>query len=429
MIYLDQTKIEVRLADLIAPSFYDLYWDVIEHHYTHYKLKGGRGSTKSSFISIMIILGMMNDPEANAACFRKVGNTLQESVYEQLLWAIDALKVNHLWHPGITPLRITYKPTGQRIVFRGMDDPNKAKSIKVRKGYFKYIWFEERAEMDGEEDERKVLQSMMRGGKDFTVFYSWNPPKSINSWVNQDILFTDEDTIVHSSDYRSVPPEWLGEPFIKEAEKLKNTKPIAYRHEYLGEAVGTGGQVFDNVTVRRITSEEIERFDKVGHGLDFGFAADPLAYVKNHFDKTRRRLFIFGEVYQVNLSNAKAVAAIKRLNPLNQLVVADSEDPRSINEFHELGLKITGAKKGPGSVEHGIKWLQDLDEIIIDPVLCPNTAREFTGYELEKDKNGNFKGSYPDKNNHAIDATRYSREEDMTMRKAKIRNKVKRGIR
>ena len=421
-------RIDVDLTDLIAPSFYDLHWDLKEGKHTHYKLKGGRGSTKSSFISIEIILGMMQDSEANAVCFRKVGNTLQESVYEQLLWAIDALQVNHLWHASLTPLRITYKPTGQRIAFRGMDDPNKAKSIKVRKGYFKYIWLEERAEMDGEEDERKVLQSMMRGGDKFVIFYSWNPPKSINSWVNQDVLVSRNDTIVHSSTNLTVPKAWLGDPFIIEAEHLKKTKPKAYEHEYMGVAIGTGGQVFDNITVRAITDEEIAIFDKNHHGLDFGFAADPLAYVKNHFDKTRRRLFIFGELYQVSLSNAKAVQGIKRLNPLNQRVIADSEDPRTINEFRELGLNVYGAKKGPGSIDHGIKWLQDLDEIIIDPFRCPNAKREFTGYELEKDKNGNFKGSYPDKNNHTIDATRYSLEDEMTFRRARVGRKSKYGL-
>ena len=423
-----QNQIDVELTDLIAPSFYDLHWDIKDGRHTHYKLKGGRGSTKSSFISIEIILGMMQDPNANAVCFRKVGNTLQESVYEQLLWAIDVLQVNHLWHASLTPLRLTYKSTGQRIAFRGMDDPNKAKSIKVRKGYFKYIWFEERAEMDGEEDERKVLQSMMRGGSKFTVFYSWNPPKSINSWVNQDVMVPRDDTVVHASTYLTVPKEWLGEQFLIEAEHLKKVKPKAYEHEYLGIAIGTGGQVFDNVTVRVINDEEISVFDKNHHGLDFGYAADPLAYVKCHFDKTRRRLFIFGEVYQVNLSNAKAVRLIKRLNPLNQTVVADSEDPRTINEFNELGLRVIGAKKGPGSVEHGIKWLQDLEEIIIDPYRCPNAKREFTGYELEKDKNGNFKGSYPDKDNHTIDGTRYGLEDEMIFRRAKIGRKSKYGL-
>lgn len=410
---ISQEKTTVRLTDLIAPAFYDLHYDIKQGLHTHYKLKGGRGSTKSSFISVEIIKGMMEDPDANAVCYRKVGNTLQESVYEQLLWAIDALQVSHLWRANLTPLRLTYLPTGQRIIFRGMDDPNKAKSIKIRKGYFKYIWLEERAELDGEEDERKVLQSLMRGGSKFVVFYSWNPPKSINNWVNQDVLYSREDTIVHHSDYRSVPADWLGEQFLIEAEHLKETKPKAYEHEYLGIAIGTGGQVFDNVVTRKITSEELAHFDKLRNGLDWGYAADPFAFIQSHYDKTHRRLFIFGEVYQVKLSNRKAALQMIKMNPDNKLTIADSAEPKSIAELRELGINIKGAVKGPGSVEFGIKFLQDLEAIVIDPVRCPNAAREFNGYELERDKNGNFKGSYPDKDNHTIDAVRYSLEDDM----------------
>ena len=408
-----QETTTVKLTDLIAPSFYDLHYDIKQGLHTHYKLKGGRGSAKSSFISVEIIKGMMEDPDANAVCYRKIGNTLQESVYEQLLWAIDALRVNHLWKANLTPLRLTYLPTGQRIIFRGMDDPNKAKSIKVRKGYFKYIWLEERAELDGEEDERKVLQSLMRGGSKFVVFYSWNPPKSINNWVNQDVLFARSDTIVHHSDYRSVPAEWLGEQFLIEAEHLKKTKPKAYEHEYLGIATGTGGQVFDNVVTRKITVEELAHFDRLRNGLDWGYAADPFAFIQSHYDKTRRRLFIFGEIYQIKLSNRKAAIKMIRMNPDNILTIADCEEPKSIAEMREMGINIRGSVKGPGSVEFGIKFLQDLEEIVIDPERCPNATREFTGYELERDKNGNFKGKYPDKDNHTIDAVRYSLEDDM----------------
>ena len=218
---------EVRLSDLIAPQFYDIHWDILEGKHTHYKLYGGRGSTKSSFVSIEIILGMMQDPNANAACFRRVGNTLAESVFEQLLWAIDALEVNHLWKITLSPLRLTYKPTGQRIVFRGCDDPNKSKSIKLRHGYFKYIWYEERAEFEGDEDERKINQSLMRGGDKYVVFYTWNPPKSLNSWVNQDVLQVRDDTLCSHSTYLTVPREWLGEQFFVEAEELKKRKRLA----------------------------------------------------------------------------------------------------------------------------------------------------------------------------------------------------------
>ncbi len=421
---------EIRLSNLIAPQFYDIHWDIIEGKHTHYKLYGGRGSTKSSFISLEIIMGMMEDPEANAACFRRIGNTLQESVFEQLMWAIDALGVAHLWKANLSPLRITYIPTGQRIIFRGCDDPNKSKSIKLRRGYFKYIWYEERAEFEGDEDERKINQSLMRGGDKYVVFYSWNPPKSLNSWVNQDVLQVREDTLCNHSTYLTVPKSWLGEQFYIEAAELKKRKILAYRHEYLGEAVGTGGKVFDNVVLREIKNEEIAIFDKIKQGLDFGFAADPLAFLRMHYNKKLHKLWIFGEIYQVNLKNREVVAKVRALNPENKIITADSEEPRSIATLNEMGLKILGAKKGPGSVDFGMDFLaNEIDEIIIDPVRCPNAAREFTTYELERDKNGNFKGGFPDKDNHTIDACRYALEDEMLQRRARIKNKKAAGLR
>lgn len=420
---------QVKLTELIAPSFYELHWDITRHQHTHYKLAGGRGSTKSSFISIETILGMMQDPRANAIAMRKVGRFLEESVFEQLLWAIEALGVSDKWKIRYSPLGLTYKPYGNRIIFRGADDPQKIKSVKLSNGYFKYIWFEERAEFNGPEEERTILQSLMRGGSEYFVFYSWNPPKSMNSWVNQDVLIEREDTAVSHTDYRTVPREWLGEQFFLEAEHLQKVKPKAYEHEYLGIATGTGGAVFENVTVRKITAEEIARFDRIRNGLDFGYGADPLAYIKMHYDKTRKRLFLFGEIYKVKLGNTNAAREIRKLNPLNRVITADSEEPRAIAALNELGLRVVGAKKGPGSVDYGMEFLADeLEEIIIDPELCPNAVREFTGYELEMDKNGNFKGSYPDKDNHTIDAVRYGMEDAMTRRKGKIRNKAKAGF-
>lgn len=425
-----QSQTQVKLSDLIAPSFYDLHWDIKEHRHTHYKLYGGRGSTKSSFISGEIIKGMMEDPEANAIAMRKVGRFLEESVFEQLLWAIEKLGVSDQWKVRYSPLGLTYKPFGNRIIFRGADDPQKIKSVKLKKGYFKYIWFEERAEFDGPEEERTILQSLMRGGTDYVVFYSWNPPKSINNWCNQDVMDEREDTCCHHSDYRSVPREWLGEQFFLEAEHLQQTKQKAYEHEYLGIATGTGGQVFENITVRKITDEEMARFDRIKQGLDFGYGADPLAYLKMHYDKTRKRLFLFGEIYAVKMGNTRLARELKKFNPLNRMITADSEEPRAIAALQELGIRVTGAKKGPGSVDFGMEFLADeIEEIIIDPERCPNAKREFTGYELEQDKNGNFKGSYPDKDNHTIDAARYGLEDVMSSRKAKVKKKSRYGIR
>ena len=404
----------MNLSSIIAPSFFDIHKYIKQNKYTHYWLGGGRGSTKSSFISIEIVLNMMKDPNANAVVLRKIGNTLENSVYNQVIWAVDKLGVGQYWQIKKSPLETTYIPHGTKIIFRSSDDPIKLKSIKFTKGYAKYIWFEEVTEFFGMEEIRNINQSLLRGGDKFCVFYSYNPPKSMNNWVNQEVLEEREDKIFHKSTYLDVPVEWLGPQFIIEAEHLKKTKPKEYENEYLGEVTGTGGAVFDNVIIREITDEEISHFDRIKDGIDFGYAVDPSVYTQNHFDKTRRRLYIFNEIYEVGLSNRNLWEKILSKKISNSQITADSAEPKSIAELNSLGrMTVLSAKKGPDSVEYGIKWLQKLEEIIIDNKRCPNTAKEFISYEYERDKEGNFISKYPDKNNHAIDSTRYSREQDM----------------
>lgn len=405
----------ISLKQLIAPSFYEIHNDLKQFRHTHYWLKGGRGSTKSSFISLEVILGMMKDTQANAVVLRKVGQTLQGSVYEQLQWAVSVLGVEGYWVSKLSPLEMKYIADGRenKIVFRGADKPKKIKSTKFRKGYCKYIWYEEVDEFGGMEEIRTINQSLLRGGSDFVVFYSYNPPQSQSNWVNEEVLQKRNDRLVHHSTYLTVPPEWLGEQFLIEAEHLKNVKPMAYQHEYMGEVTGTGGEVFTNLTLREITDSEISHFDHIARGIDWGYAADPFHYTVNHYDKTRRRLYIYYEIQMLKLSNRKAAELVKKENKWNDVVICDSAEPKSIAEMYSYDLRVLKAKKGPDSVQYGIKWLQDLEEIVIDPKRCPNTAREFLEYELEKDANGNFKGHFPDKNNHSIDAVRYSREFDM----------------
>lgn len=406
----------IKLSDVIAPTFSSVHADIKRHGHTHYWLKGGRGSTKSSFISAEILICMMRDAAqgiySNAIVFRRYGVTVRESVYEQLIWAINALGVSDLWQTGVSPMQLTYLPTGQKIIFRGVDDATKVKSVKVGKGYIKYAWFEEVNEFEGPEKIRSINQSVLRGGTDFFVFYSFNPPKSARSWVNQYVLIERPDTLVHHSTYLGVPAAWLGEQFIIEAEHLKQVKPEAYRHEYLGEVTGTGGEIFDNVTIRKITDEEINHFDNLRRGIDWGYAADPFAYNACHYDKTRRRLYLYFEIHKVRLSN-RAAAELVAKEAGTARITCDSAEPKSIDEVRGYGLRVGGAKKGPDSVEYGIKWLQDLEEIIIDPERCPETAREFGSYELDRDRDGNFKAGFPDHDNHHIDAVRYACEEDM----------------
>lgn len=407
----------MNVSNVIAKSFFEVHRDIKEHKHTHYWLKGGRGSTKSSFISIEIILGMMKDSNANAVILRKVGDTLADSVYAQLLWAIEILGVSNYWIAKVSPLKIIYKPTGQEILFRSSnnkEDYKKIKSTKFIKGYCKYVWYEELDEFFGMEEIRSINQSLLRGGDIFFVFYSYNPPKSINNWVNAEVINERKDRLVHTSCYLDVPEEWLGEQFIIEAEHLKATNELAYRNEYLGEPTGTGGAVFTNITLREITDEEISHFDNISDGIDFGYAIDPATWGQNHYDKTRKKLYIFNEIYGVGLSNKVLYEKILQKKIGHSHIIADSAEPKSIDELNSFGqIRVIGAKKGPDSVEYGIKWLQMLEEIIIDNVRCPNTAREFTLYEYEKDRMGNFKSRYPDMDNHTIDMVRYSRESDM----------------
>ena len=405
----------INVYETIAPVFWDVLDDIVENGHREYWLKGGRSSTKSSFIAIAIIMNMMIDASnnifSNAMALRKVENTVSGSVFNTMLWATEMLGVEKYWKATRNPMEMTYIPTGQKILFKGCDDPRKVKSTKFRRGYCKYIWFEELDEFYGMEDIRSIKQSLMRGGDFIKVFYSYNPPKIVSNWVNTESMLDVEGRLVHHSTYLDVPKEWLSEDFIIEANILKEQNDLYYRNEYLGEATGTGGQVFDNIVLREITPEEIRRFDNILDGLDYGFAVDPCAYVEAYYDKTRRKLYIFDEIYKVGLSNSQLYEEIKKKKIGSGYVTSDSAEPKSNAELKSLGLRIKPAKKGPDSIDYGIKYLQKLNEIIIDPKRCPNTAREFKGYAYDIDKNGNFISRYPDRDNHTIDATRYMIED------------------
>lgn len=252
----------------------------------------------------------------------------------------------------------------------------------------------------------------MRGGEDFAFFYTFNPPRSARNWCNQYVRGEHPGTLVHRTDYRTVPRAWLGEPFLLEAEHLRLANPQAYAREYLGEVTGTGGEVFSNVTLRTISEEEIGRFDHIRRGLDWGYAADPLAYNVCHYDPVRRRLYLFRELHRAGLTNRRTALLLREEGGEGR-IVCDSAEPKSIAELRDYGLRAVGARKGAGSVAFGIQWLQDLEEIVIDPARCPESAREFTGYELERDRDGGFRAGFPDRDNHHIDAVRYACEDDM----------------
>ena len=420
--------ISIPMKDCIIPMYKPVLKDVFRHDHTHYVFPGGRGSTKSSFVGgITIPLLIIQNPECHAICFRKIANTIQTSIFPQVVWGIHQLGLDDFFQiPKTYSTPIVYKPTGQRIMFMGLDDPMKVKSIKLPFGYIGITWFEELDQFSGENELRTVTQSTMRGGEKFWDFRTFNPPISRNNWANEYTedceLYREDDTVVVRNTYLDVPRDWLGEQFIEEAQMLKEINPRAYEHEYMGKAVGTGGDVFPNVAEfdshavidygdRKIPI--IDTFDNVYNGIDWGFALDPFRFVKVHFDRKHLDLYIYREYNTIKTRNEDVYKILyneKKLVSNQEQVTADSAEPKSIADFKAFGAFIRPADKGPDSVRYGIKWLQSLCHIYIDKYECPETYREFVNYEYEQDRDGNFISAYPDENNHGIDATRYALE-------------------
>lgn len=404
------------LSKCIGKAFYGVHKDIQAGKHTYYDLTGGRGSLKSSCVSVEIIYNMMKKENKNkhAVVYRKVGDTLETSVFAQIEWAINILGVSRLWKLTKSPMRAEYLPTGQKIIFKGLDKAAKSKSIKVPFGYIGYLWFEEFDEFAGEEEIRKVQQSVIRGGNDFVVFKSMNPPKSRQNWANDYIEKEKlrKDTLVSQTTYLTSPKEWLGQQFIDDAEWLKMVNPKAYEYEYLGIPIGNGTEVFDNLEIRQITDEEIARFDRLYRGVDWGWFPDPFHYGCMHYDSARMTLYIFEEFRTNKMRNSETGKILKDKFNLSRydVVTCDSAENKSIADYRSYGINARGADKGPDSVRYGMKWLQSLIKIVIDPVRCPETAKEFKKYEYELDKEGNPTSVYQDANNHSIDMTRYAME-------------------
>lgn len=400
---------DIRLSEKIGSAFYDVAHDVFRHGHTHYDFSGGRGSLKSSTVSVLVPLLLINNPGTHALVLRKVANTIRDSVYAQYIWAIGELGMAAYWEAKVSPMELIYKPTGQKIMFRGADDPMKIKSIKVPFGYIAVTHFEEKDQFAGRAEIRTILQSTMRGGSKYWNFESYNPPISRDNWANKDSLEERTDRLCHKSTYLQAPPEWLGEQFLAEAEHLKATDERAYQHEYLGIPVGTGGNVFDNLELREITDEEMSHFDHIYQGVDYGWFPDPFAFIRLHYDRARETIYLMDEIYQNKLTNEASGNIIIQRGYKDAYITCDSAEPKSVADYRAMGLSAKAAVKGPGSVDYGMKWLQRR-KIVIDRKRTPNAYNEFVNYEYDRNKDGDIISGYPDENNHLIDATRYAVE-------------------
>ena len=390
-------------------------------------LYGGRTSTKSSAISLELVGLLMSYPELDALITVKHQTTIRDGVYRQVEWALDKLGVSELWEKTLTPLQMVNRATGQLITFRGCDRSEKSKGLTPPVGtYYGVQWFEECDQLGGMGEIRTVQQTATRhGGKGsaFWRFYSFNPPRSKDSWANKVIAQRIADgEPVYRANYNDVPPEWIDDQVRIDAERLKQEDEMAYRHEYLGEPIGFGNEVFDRVEVREQTDEEASRIQQWVYGVDWGFSQDPFCWVRAGYIPATRTLYVVDEFSGLGLSDAETAKEVagRMQKPLEiaPMTVADSEpyatvmcdsaEPKSIANWKAEGIAARGApKQGAYNVRNSIKWLQQRAKIVVLP-RCKLAAEELSNYSYVITPSGELTAQLPDANNHAIDALRYA---------------------
>jgi phage terminase large subunit len=368
--------------------------------------KGSRASKKSKTAALWYIVNVMKYPEANTLVVRQTAVTLKNSCFTELKWAIHRLGVDEYWKIIESPLEMTYIPTGQKIYFRGLDDPLKVTSITVEVGVLCWLWIEEAYEIMTESD-FDTLDESVRGVtppglfKQITLtFNPWNE----HHWLKARFFDTiSDDILAMTTNYTC--NEWLDEHDLKLFEEMKRNRPKRYKVAGLGDWGIAEGMVFENWSVADLT-DMIPGFANVYHGLDFG-ADDPNALISFDFEAGQKKIYIFDEFYAGHLTlDTLAEEVGKRIG--NDYVTCDHAGAQNIIDLCARGIKAIPAVKGKGSVEFGIQWLQGYDIIIHKD--CINTIREFGSYQWAKDKFGKPLNTPVDKDNHTIDALRYGTE-------------------
>lgn len=416
-------------ALLIGRDFFRPHMLIAREAQTEFWCKGGRGSLKSSWASIELVKHIEDHPGEHAAAVMKRKNSLRDAVYAQVVWAIHELGLDDEYEMPVSTLKIRKKSTGQVIFFAGCDDPHKSKGLKPPFGHIGFLWFEETDQFKGMSEIRTVRQSAARGGERTFVVYTYNPPRTRDNWANREAdRRRDSGEEVFDSCYLDAPPEWLGAQFIADAEDLKETDEQAYRHEYLGEPVGYGGQIFDRVEFREVTDEEIASFERLHAGQDFGWFPDPWAFTLSEWQPGQHAIVTFAELGGNKVLPTEAARRIrdaltwsdgKGRDPVYHRlrVLSDDAAPDQIQAQRDEGVDARSAGKG-GLRTMSYRFMQSVTWVI-DPARCPNLAREVREAEFEMDENtGEYSGDYPDGNDHWIDATRYAFMDIVTRRGA-----------
>lgn len=394
-----------KLSDIVLPAYKE-FWKTKK---TYVVCKGSRGSGKSKHAALWHIYFMMKYPLSNTLVVREVERTLRDSCYSDLRWAIHRLGVDAYWNCTTSPLEMTYIPTGQKILFRGLDDVYKITSISVPHGVLNFLWLEEFFEIS-KEDDFDILDESIRGilpeGYWKRVTCTFNP-WSEKHFVKKRFFDVQNDNVL------AMTTTYLDNPYLSETdlqlfEQMKIRNPRRFRVAGLGEFGVAEGLIYENWKEERFELTDIKN-PQLAFGLDFGYSIDPTAFVAAYIDQPEGKIYIYDEIYAPKLSNKMIYDEIASLGYAKERIIADSAEPKSIDELRSLGLRrIEAAKKGKDSINNGIQFIQNF-EIIIHP-RCTNFLTEINNYTWDKDKFGNCINRPVDDFNHCMDALRYGCE-------------------
>ncbi|MEG2368748.1 MAG: phage terminase large subunit [Gordonibacter sp.] len=403
---------------LIAPPFLRPHRYINDKAMRDLWVRGGRGSTKSSWASLEVVNYIERNHDQHALVLMKHKNNLRDAAYAQIVWAIETLGLEEEYDMPPSTFRIRKRSTGQLIIFRGCDDASKIKSIKVPFGYIGIVWFEEADQFSGMAEIRKVRQSATRGGEDAVRIYTYNPPRSKNCWINEYVQQRiDGGKEAFESTFLDVPKEWLGDHFIADAEELANDDHQSYEHEYLGLPVGMGGDVFDRAVFREIEDAEIAAFDNIHAGQDFGWYPDPWAYTMSEWQPGQRTVLTYRELGGNKVQPPAAANLIHDALTWSDdpgaapeyhhiKVASDDAAPEQISAQRDAGVNARAAGKGNKRMASYV-WLASV-KWVIDPARCPKLAAEVRRKQYDRNKDGEWLNVIPDGDDHYIDATRYA---------------------
>lgn len=395
----------IKLPEIVGEGYGD-YWRFKGRYRV---VKGSRASKKSTTTAMNMIYRIMKYPQSNVLVVRKTFRTLQDSCFAQLKWAIRRLNVEEYFDYKYSPLEIVYKPTGQKILFRGLDDPLKVTSVTVNVGYLCFLWIEEAYEITNEND-FDMLDESIRGEVPDNLFKQitltlnpWNE----RHWIKKRFFDAPKDPDIFTLTTNYKINEWLDKSDLKVFERMKENNPRRYQVAGLGHWGIVDGLVYENWSEQEYNFDTVKNLQIVC-GLDYGYTNDPTALFVGFLDRDNKKLYVWDELYQKGLSNRQISEKIKAMGYGKERITADSAEPKSNDELNYLGLRVTGAKKGADSIMNGIQWIQEL-KIIIHP-RCVNFITEIGNYSWASDKFGNKLNKPMDEFNHEMDAMRYALE-------------------